>query len=184
MSLSLRAGALLAAGSLMVHELRYLVGYGGDGPAATSGHGYLAWLAPLVALALAVGCGMWLARIGRHRAASPALTWLNASASLAGVYVVQETIEALTTPGHPGLIAHGGWVALPIVMAVGALVVLLLRGIRAADTIAASAAQPASPFRTDPVTPLAFAAPTAAPAVARGRGLARRIAGRAPPVSS
>ena len=53
---------MLAAGSLAVHELRFLAGYGGDD---AGGHAYLAWLAPLVALALAAACGAWLARIGR-----------------------------------------------------------------------------------------------------------------------
>ena len=152
MSLSLRAGLLLAAGSLAVHELRYLFGYGDEGATATAGHGYLAWLAPLVALALAGGCGAWLARIGRRDGTAPALTWLGSTTSLAAVYLAQETIEALTTAGHPGLLAHGGWVALPTVAAVGALVALLLHGVRAADRLTARA-----PCRSS-----ATSAPTAA----------------------
>src|SRR4051794_26472379 len=109
---SLRAGALLAAGSLAVHELRYAAGWGD--PAAGGGHGYLAVAAPLVALVLALACGVWLARIGRAAATAAgrrSLTWLGASASLLGVYVVQETLEALAATGHPGLLAHGGWIA-------------------------------------------------------------------------
>jgi hypothetical protein len=184
MSLSLRAGALLAAGSLMVHELRYVVGYGNEGPAATSGHGYLAWLAPLVALALAIGCGVWLSRIGRRDGSGQTLSWLDSIGSLAAVYVVQETIEALTTPGHPGLLTHDGWVAAPVVIGVAALVTLLLRGLRAADQVASTAARPSSPLRSRPVAPLAITLPSTAPLAPRHRGLARRIAGRAPPLAS
>jgi hypothetical protein len=184
MSLSLRAGALLAAGSLAVHELRYLVGYGDEGGTATAGHDYLAWVAPLVALGLAVACGAWLARIGRRDGSAPTVTWLGATLSLAGTYGVQETIEALTAPGHPGLLAHDGWVAVPIVVAVGALIALLLQGVCAVDRMAARAAHPVAPLRAEPVAPLALTLPAAACLAPRPRGLARRVAGRAPPVAS
>jgi hypothetical protein len=181
--LSLRAGALLAAGSLAVHELRYLAGYGGE--SAVSGHGYLAWLAPLVALALAAACGVWLARIGRHDARrAPALTWLGASASLLLTYVVQETAEGLTAAGHPGLLAHGGWLAAPIALAVGGLVALGLRGARAADRAAAAAARPWSPLTARAVAPPVFFRLAAAPVAPRPRVLARRLAGRGPPLAS
>src|SRR5512139_3019868 len=139
--LTLRAGALLAAGSLAVHELRFMAGYGGDG--AVSGHGYLAWLAPLIALMLAAGFGVWLAHIGRRDAGRGAsLTWLGASVALLATYAVQETVEGLRAADHPGLLAHGGWIAAPIALAVGGLVALLLRGARAADRAAGVAARP------------------------------------------
>ena len=123
---------MLAAGCLAVHELRFLAGYGGEG--AVGGHGYLDWLAPLLALALAASCGVWLARLGRVAGVQPrpALTWLGASAALIATYVVQETIEGLTSPGHPGLLAHGGWIVIPAALAVGALVAATLRGAQAA----------------------------------------------------
>jgi hypothetical protein len=183
---SLRAGALLAAGSLAVHELRFLAGYGagGDGQAA-AGHGYLAWVAPLVALALAAACGAWLARVGRSSSpARPAVTWLGASSALAATYVVQETIEGLTSPGHPGLIAHGGWIALPFALAVGALVALMLRGAHAADEAAATVARPWSPFTITAAPPAEIAVRTHAPARPRLGVLARRLAGRGPPLAS
>jgi hypothetical protein len=181
--LSLRAGSLLAAGSLAVHELRYLVGYGGEG--RVSGHGYLAWLAPLVALALAAACGAWLGRIGRDDGRRrPALTWLGASASLLLTYVVQETAEGLTAHDHPGLLAHGGWLAAPIALAVGGLIALALRGARAADRAAASAARPWSPLSATAVPSPVFFRLAAAPLVPRRRVLARRLAGRGPPLFS
>jgi len=180
---SLRAAALLAAGSLVVHELRFMAGYGSDG--AVSGHGYLAWLAPLVALALAAGCGAWLSRIGRgdghHRRT---LTWLGATASLLVTYTAQETIEALAAPGHPGPLAHGGWIAAPLALAVGGAIALMLRGARAADRAAAVAARPWSPLTAAWTAALDFARPAAAPLAPRPRVLARRLAGRAPPVAS
>src|SRR5919107_1247373 len=126
MRLSLRAGAMLAAGSLAVHELRFLAGYGGEG--AVGGHGYLAWGAPLLALLIAAACGAWLAPGGRFGAA-----WIGATCSLLATYVLQETIEGVTSSGHPGLLAHGGWIALPAALLVGGLVALTLRGAQAAD---------------------------------------------------
>jgi hypothetical protein len=184
MRLSLRAGAMLAAGSLAVHELRFLAGYGGEG--AVGGHGYLNWLAPLLAVALAASCGAWLARVGRARGGQsrPALTWLGASASLIATYAIQETIEGLASPCHPGLLAHGGWVVIPAALAVGALVAGALRGVRAADNAAAEAARPWSPLQLAFATPEASAVRVAAPLAPRPRILARRLAGRGPPLAS
>jgi hypothetical protein len=184
MRLSLRAGAMLAAGSLAVHQLRYLAGFGGDG--AVGGHGYLNWLAPLLAVALAASCGVWLARAGRSAGAQPrpALTWLGASASLVATYAVQETIEGLTSPGHPGLLAHGGWVVIPAALAVGALVAATLRGAQAADDAAAVAARPWSPATLVVAGTAPSAVAVVAPLSPRPRILARRLAGRGPPLAS
>jgi hypothetical protein len=184
MRLSLRAGAMLAAGSLAVHQVRFFAGFGGEG--AVGGHGYLNWLAPLLALALATSCGVWLARMGRSAGARPrpALTWLGASASLVATYAVQETIEGLTSPGHPGLLAHGGWIVIPAALAVGALVAAALRGAQAADHAAAVAARPWSPLQLAFASPQASAVPVAAPLAPRPRILARRLAGRGPPLAS
>jgi hypothetical protein len=184
MRLSLRAGAMLAAGSLAVHELRFLAGYGGEG--AVGGHDYLDWLAPLLALALAAACGVWLARVGRAagRQPGPALTWLGASAALVATYVAQETIEGLTSPGHPGLLTHGGWIVVPAALAVGALLAAMLRGAQAADDAAAAAARPWSPLQLAFAAPEASAVRVAAPLAPRPRILARRLAGRGPPPAS
>ncbi len=181
---SLRASALLAAGSLAVHELRYFAGYGEA--ASVGGHGYLAVVAPLVALVLAIACGAWVVRLGR--AAAPAtrgpLTWMAATGALVAVFVVQETVEALVAGGHPGLLAHGGWTALPIALVVGGLIALALCGARAADAAAHVAARPWSPSGAAAEPPVDFVLPIAAPLAPRSRGIARRMAGRAPPVAS
>ena len=174
---------MLAAGSLAVHELRFLAGYGGEG--AVGGHGYLDWLAPLLALGLAASCGVWLARVGRSGGTQPrpALTWLGASASLVATYAAQETIEGLTSPGHPGLLAHGGWIVVPAALAVGALVAATLRGAQAADDAAAVAARPWSPLQLAFAAPEASAVPATAPLAPRPRILGRRLAGRGPPLA-
>jgi hypothetical protein len=184
MRLSLRVGATLAAGSLAVHQLRFLIGFGDDN--AVGGHGYLTWLAPLLALALAGACGVWVARVGRSTGARPrtTLTWLGASASLVATYAIQETIEGLSSAHHPGLLAHGGWIALPAALAVGALVALTLRAAHAADDAAAVAAHPWSPLRLAVATPEPSALAVAAPVAPRPRILARRLAGRGPPLAS
>ena len=181
MRFSLRAGALLAAGSLAVHELRYVVGYG-EMP-AVGGHGYLAVVAPLVALAFAAACGTWVARVGRTSAPDVRgpRTWLAASAALVAVFAVQETVEAIAAGGHPGLLAHGGWLVLPLAVAVGGLIALAVCGARAAGL----GAREWAPLRTvRPLAPIDFALPVAGPAAPRPRVLARRLAGRAPPVRS
>ena len=182
---SLRASALLAAGSLAVHELRYAAGYGE--PAAVGGHGYLAIVAPLVAIALAAACGAWIASVGR--AAGPraraSLTWAGATGVVLAVFTVQESLEALTAGGHPGLLAHGGWLALPLAVGVGGLIALALCGATAAEGTAADAARPWSPLAAGGApAPADFTLPSVAPAAPRPRVLARRLAGRAPPVRS
>ena len=185
MRLSLRASALLAAGSLAVHELRYVAGYGE--PAAVGGHGYLAVVAPLDAIVLAAACGAWIANVGRtaRPAARASLTWAGATGVLLAVFTVQESLEALTAGGHPGLLAHGGWLALPLAIAVGGLVALALCGAAAAEGAAAEAARPWSPLAAGAAPPPAdLTLPSPATAAPRPRVLARRLAGRAPPAFS
>jgi hypothetical protein len=127
---------LLSLGALALHELRYLLAFGGG--AATelerTGHGYLDLLAPvLVALALAtivvsvvapailraapsLGDGGYLT----ERAAGYA-------AALLTVHLAQELTEGLLHGGHAG-VAHafeaGGVLVLPLAMALGALAAL------------------------------------------------------------
>jgi hypothetical protein len=185
MRLSLRAGAMLAAGSLAVHELRFLAGYGGEN--SVGGHGYLAWAAPLLALLIAAACGAWLARVGRSGASAPrrfGVTWIGAAGSLLATYVLQETVEGLTSTGHPGLTAHGGWIAVPAALLVGGLVALMLAGVQAADRAAAVAAKPWSPVTLAVAAHEALAVRPAGPHALRPRILARRLAGRGPPLAS
>jgi len=63
----LRASALLGVGALAVHELRYLVGYGGETGRmlAAHGHSYLALATTLAVLLFLVALAGFLARVAR-----------------------------------------------------------------------------------------------------------------------
>lgn len=192
---TLRAGALLAAGALLVHEGRYLVGYGhqADDAIASQGHGYLTWIMPLIVLALAVAGGALVARLARAGASDAARSWafrrgwFGATASLLSIYSVQESIEGALSPGHPGgvaaLVGNGGWSALPIALAVGALIALLARGARAAESVAAEAIHPWTARTLTVPREGRTSLPHVPDVLPRTRVIAFAIAGRAPPVS-
>jgi hypothetical protein len=189
----LRAAALMAVAALGVHELRYLLGYqSGAGHALEQqGHAYLSVAGALASLLLALAAGQLVARVaqagraGKTEAAprSFAFAWAAASVGLTFIYASQELLEGSLSDGHPGGLAgvfgHGGGWALPLAMALGGLVVLALRGARAAVRAAARAAT----------------LPCALRAVAASRGralrtfrpracvLARNLGGRAPPLT-
>ena len=141
----LRSAALLLAGSLSVHELRFLAGYGGhaDAAQAAQGHAYLSWLVPLAIVALlAAGAELGLRVAARGSVAGPSpsarlrVLWPVVSASLLATYVAQEMFEGWLAVGHPaglaGVLGHGGWVGIPVAVAVGGLIALALRGSAAA----------------------------------------------------
>jgi hypothetical protein len=183
--------ALLLAGALGVHELRYLLAFGGGAESALAhdGHGYLMLLMPLLATLSALGLAAGLV----HAAAAPAVRsatlvrfgrlWPAASAALLAIYVGQELLEGLLAPGHPsgwaGAFGSGGWVAVPLAFAFGAVVALALRVARAVR--AAPPLRIAAVRLELPTAPAHAAAPPLAPRRS-GRLLAEHLAGRAPPV--
>ena len=185
--------ALLAAGVLAVHELRYLAGYGesADTASVARGHEYLSVAGPLVAAVLAAACGRFVAallnarRTGRSDASRPRLAtaWAAASSILAAAYVGQESLEVLLHPGHPdglaGVFGEGGWTALLLALAVGAVIALLLRGAGEAIVLAArrGRARACSWPRRREGRPRPAVATASAP-------LARHLAGRSPPPRS
>jgi hypothetical protein len=197
---ALRAGALLAAGALAVHELRYLAGYGSDAAhvLGAQGHAYLIPVLPLVTLLLALALARFLlALIDPSRAAGGApgvageargprlpVLWLGSTVCLWTVYACQELLEGALAPGHPagiaGVVGQGGWVAFAAALAVGLLVALLLRGADAAISARAS--------RGHRWAPGGAAQPSQAPPrvvdLLRPAPLAGSFAGRAPPVAS
>lgn len=136
----LRSAAPLALGVYALHQLRYLIAFGDQSSQALAhqGHSYLHDLLPvLLALLLAALCGAVLlpARAGRPRASGSSLAalWAACSAALLGNYCAQELAEGALAAGHPvglaGLLDHGGSVAPPLALALGALCALVLRGI-------------------------------------------------------
>jgi hypothetical protein len=137
----LRAASLVAAGSIVVHELRYVAAYGGSAGEALSeqGHSYTPFLEALTTLLVIVALGRFglsvmNARRGvvaERRPATFMLLWMRASAALALVYTFQEGFEGTFAPGHPsgliGIYGHGGWTALLFSLAVGALIAAVTR---------------------------------------------------------
>jgi hypothetical protein len=186
---TMRTAALMGAGTFGVHQLRFAlpIGDGGGGAGAVAGHGYLVPLGPVAAGVLLLAFAAGLARIARD-APEPAprfrRLWAGASASLFAVYCAQESIEAMLTSGHPAglerLLGHGGWTALPMAVAVGLAIALIVRGAAAASALVAARRAPwAFP---SPAAPVHALLPPSAPR--RMNGAARHLAARGPPALS
>lgn len=143
-----RTAALIAVGAFVVHQLRYLAGYGDAAGSELSrqGHGYLAGALPILAAFLlsAVAASLLRAALGRRSGApgecpeEPGRDTFGRRAALfaAGIVVVfcvQESLEGALCAGHPGgvgaVLAHGGWLALPLAGLVAIVCALLDRGI-------------------------------------------------------
>ena len=187
-STSSRWGALLAAGVLAVHEVRYrLIDASAGSDASSAGHGYLGALTAVVGVALVLALGrylhLWVARRsdGTVTTVAPLVLWALASSGVLAGYVGQELVAGWLAAGHPvgldGLLAQGGWVAIPLSLAAGCLIGLVLRAAaqvlrRRADTTASLTAR-AVELRRFSTVDVAFVC---------GRGIARHLAGRAPPL--
>jgi hypothetical protein len=189
-----RAAALVAAGGVALHQLRYLLGYGSSSEhaLASHGHGYLHVTTLLVGVVLALAVGQLVAALARpgaapagERRAPLGRLWLGATLALLTVYTSQELAEGLLSAGHPtglaALAAGGGAWALPLAGALGLVVALLIRG---ADAAIAAASRRAVVY-TSLAAPAGRASvkPTAVHLVA-DCVLARNLAGRAPPLGS
>jgi hypothetical protein len=184
-----RAAALIAAGALAVHELRYLLAYGdrSGAEAAAQGHAYLASVTTVVAAALVVIVATFIARLANGARAEgagsiPSLRrfWATASIAVLAIFVLQESVEGLLSSGHPaglaGVFGHGGWLAVPLAAAIGALIALALRG-------AAARAAPVRRWTRStrwPIDAISQRLVLTHPE-ARPDPLARHMAGRGPP---
>ncbi len=191
---TLRLAVLLAVAALGLHQLRYLIAFGGGAGSALSreGHAYLSLLVvPALGLALAVVLAQALICFagGAPAEATPAAVrlrrvWPAASAAMLGIYASQELLEGALATGHlagaAGVVGGGGWVAVPLAIVLGALVALALRIARAVEVTRAA------PALALPLTRLHAAPRWVAVAYAdfgrRGRELAEHLAGRGPPV--
>ena len=131
----LRALALLGAGAVAIHQLRYAIAYGDAAPheLAIHNHGYFDLALPAVATVFVVALAAVLIRIARGRAASPgrrtslAALWLCCALALGTIYGVQETLEGA------GALAGGGWIGFALAFPAGLLVALAMRGADAAQ---------------------------------------------------
>ena len=137
--------ALVPAGALAVHQLRFMLAFGGHAGVelARQGHSYLHSLVPWIMLltGLAVGAFLWgLGRalggersVSRHTLSLAAL-WLVCSVCLVAIYVAQEFLEGLFATGHPaglaGIFGYGGWWSIPAAVCVGLVLAAIFHGAR------------------------------------------------------
>lgn len=137
--------ALVPAGAFAVHQLRFMLAFGGSAGAelARQGHSYLHSLVPWIVLLIGVAVGgfLWaLGRAMRGQRSVPAYTlslgslWLVCSVCLVAIYVAQEFLEGLVAAGHPaglaGIFGYGGWWSIPAAMCVGLVLAAILHGAR------------------------------------------------------
>ena len=194
--LNIRAAALMPAAVLTVHQLRYQLAFGdhADSKLASQGHQYLGAFAPLAAMLLAIGVGLFLANLlstwrrgldeveGRRSTPAFPTVWILAAASLLAIYSGQELLEGFLAGGHPGGIAgvfgQGGLWAVPLSALLGALVAL---GLRVADIAVRWAAAGRRDRSKALRAPLRLRPRPGAVIVALREPLADAAAGRAPP---
>lgn len=142
---SLARGALVPAGALAVHQLRYWLAFGSNAAVElrAQGHSYLHSLVPWIVLLIAISAGLFLRALGRAlggRCSLPRYTvsfaalWLGCAACLVAIYVCQEFLEGLFATGHPGglvgIFGYGGWWSVPAALAVGLVLAAVFHGAR------------------------------------------------------
>ncbi len=142
----LRAFVLLPPAAFVVHQVRYLAGYGHevDHALAAQGHSYLSIGLPIVVSigGGVVGAVLVRASLGRsaRRPAAPSLVrrWLACAFALIVIFSAQELLEGALVGAHPAgldaVLGHGGWIVLPAAIALGGLLALLLAGLAAAES--------------------------------------------------
>ena len=137
--------ALLPAAAFVVHQLRFLLAFGGAAGSELqrTGHSYLHSLVPWIVLLIALVIGGFLRAAGRALAGQRSLPcyalsltglWAVCSLALVAIYVSQEFLEGLFATGHPaglaGIFAYGGWWSIPAAIIVGFLLATLFHGAR------------------------------------------------------
>jgi hypothetical protein len=137
-----RLASILAVGAFALHQLRYLVAFGGH--SAAEGHRYMADLLP--PLSVLVLAAILATLLRGTEGASPARAPLARriavfAGALLAIYIGQELLEGLLAAGHSvslaALVADGGWIALPLAGAIGALAALLARLLEGVERVIA-----------------------------------------------
>jgi hypothetical protein len=147
----IRSAAAIATGTFALHQLRYLAAYGHDSGEALArqGHGYLTDLLPaLAALALAALAATLIRALAPPAASSSRQTgrpaWRIAAyaGAILAAYASQELAEGWLAAGHPAgaaaLAAHGGWVALPLAIGLGAITAAGIAALERAEELVGS----------------------------------------------
>jgi hypothetical protein len=137
----LRLASILAVGAFALHQLRYLIAFAGSSSAELSQHGHRYMSELLAPLAVLVLAAVLATLIRGTEAASPTRAPLGRrmavfTGALLAIFVGQELLEGLFATGHAGgpaaVFADGGWIALPLAVAIGSLAALvahLLEGV-------------------------------------------------------
>jgi hypothetical protein len=182
-----RAGVLLLAAAVVVHQLVYgLAGVRADEHA----HEYFGWLRPALAVLLVMAVAELVVRVLRvdRRPVRPPprgrVLWPVSTLLLVAVFAGQEAAETALTAGehHHALreliLEHGLWTVAPVSAFLGGAIALLLRGAAAVEawTLAIE------PLRSTPPTPFVAALPAARVHTAPRDVLGRNLAGRGPPL--
>src|SRR5215813_5332237 len=144
----------MPAAVLTVHQLRYLLAFGGGTgqELEKEGHQYLSALAAPIAMSVAIVAGLFFARLasawreGVVEESSLRRSFLSLAlaigAALLVLYSCQELLEGMLSSGHPGgfdgVFGDGGWWAVPLSLACGLAIAAALRGARAAIRWAAA----------------------------------------------
>ena len=136
---------LLPPAALAVHELRYVLAYGGNASIELQrqGHSYLHSVVPWIVLVGALVVGGFLRALGQafsgqtsgHRLTiSFAGLWLACTACLVAIYAGQEFLEGLFATGHPtgwaGIFGYGGWWSIPAAVCIGLVLAAVFHGAR------------------------------------------------------
>jgi hypothetical protein len=183
---------------LAVHQLRYVLAYGGGAGAELQrqGHSYQHSLVPWIVLVLALAVGAFLSALGRALKGQRSLPrfglsllglWLVCAVCLVAIYAVQELLEGMFLTGHPaglsGVFGYGGWWSAPAALSVGLVMAALLHGARwVLDEVAARCAEPSARRRLQPsvLRPAETVAPRPAPMAAGWCGRGPPARGTAP----
>ncbi len=149
---TLRRTVLMPAAAFVVHQLRFMLAFGGHTGVVLqrTGHSYLTSLVPWMVLLIAAACGGFCWTLGRALSGQRSLPrytlslaglWLTCSSALVAIYVSQEWLEGLLATGHPagltGIFGYGGWWAIPAALCVGLVLAAVYHGARwALDEVA------------------------------------------------
>jgi hypothetical protein len=132
-----RLASILAVGAFALHQLRYLIA---GASSATESHRYMADLLPALSVLILAAILATLIRgtEGAAQSRVPLARRVAVSASaLLSIYVGQELLEGLVATGHPAgvaaLLGGGGWIALPLALAIGTLAALLARALEGVE---------------------------------------------------
>jgi hypothetical protein len=135
--------ALLPVAAFGVHQLRYLLAFGGNAQAVLqeTGHSYLNSVVPWIVLLVALAVGAFLRLLGRSLAGQDSVPryaislaglWFACFACLMVIFISQELLEGVFATGHPaglvGVFGYGGWWSIPAAAMIGLVLATVFHG--------------------------------------------------------